>query len=62
MKSTLLLGVPPITPTNVGHQPGQPSHTLYSKPIKVRKLGGNKDIVAGESGIPANVYGGLCSR
>ena len=42
-------------------QPGRPSRILYTKPIKIRNVGGNKDIFAGESGIPVNVYEVDCS-
>ncbi|KAJ3137620.1 hypothetical protein HK100_000595 [Physocladia obscura] len=64
-KGNLFLGTPPITPpsndTPAGHQSGQPFRTLYTKPIKIRNVAGNKDIFAGESGIPVNVDEVDCS-
>ncbi|KAI8831082.1 hypothetical protein BJ741DRAFT_711698, partial [Chytriomyces cf. hyalinus JEL632] len=38
-----------------------PSRILYTKQIKIWKVAGNKDIAAGESGIPVNVFDTECT-
>ena len=42
--------------TLIKMQPDLPTRILHTKPIKIRKVAGNKDIVAGESDIPVNVF------